>query len=209
MKRILIFIAAFILLNLAWMGFVRDPLPAIPSICAEISDEVRFDFSINTMDYSGLEFSLKDKVDGKGMFIEFKMNNAWETGRPGLVVNQINTASNFEKRMSPEKYLEDQKRPKKGGRDFSNFMKDNSGRSVSTFTFKQRLVEDENGKLFMRMSYEGSAMEMIQTLEIPRAITIPTHISRRFNSTGTLQFQPGVVAYDSKIKGFYIPVLVN
>jgi hypothetical protein len=209
MKKIGIFITAFILVNLAWMGFVREPLPSIPNICAEISEEVGFDFSVNTMDYSSLEFSLDDKVEGKGMYVEFKMNNAWKTGRPGLVVNKIKAESSFGKGMSPKKYLEDTKRPKKGGKDFSDFMKDSKGKSVSKYTFKQTLVEDENGKKFMRMSYDGSEMEMIQTLEIPRPITLPAHISRKFNPLGIIQFQRGVVAFDSKIKGFYIPVLIK
>lgn len=209
MKRTLIFITAFILINLGWMGFIRKPLPPIPNICAEISEEVGFDFSINTMDYAGLELSLNDKVEKKGMYVEFKMNNAWKTGRPGLVVNSIKAESSFNKGMSPKKYLEDKKRPKKGNKDFSDFMKDNKGKPVSTYTFKQTLVEDENGKTFMRMSYDGSEMEMIQTLEIPHPITLPAHISRKFNPTGILQFQRGVVTFDNKIKGFYIPVVIR
>lgn len=209
MKKIGFFIIAFILTNLGWMGFVREPLPSIPTICAEISDEVGFDFSINTMDYSGLEFSLDDKVDGKGMYVEFKMNNAWKTGRSGLVVNGIKTKSNFKKGVSPKKYLEDKKRPKKGGKDFSNFMKDKKGKSVSKYTFKQTLVEGENGKKFIRMTYNGSEMEMIQTLEIPHPITLPSHISRKFISKGIIQFQRGLVTFDHKVKGFYIPVLIR
>jgi len=209
MKTIMILITAFVLTNLGWMGFVREPLPPIPTICAEISEEVGFDFSINTMDYLGLEFSLDEKVEGKGMYVEFKMNNAWKTGRPGLVVNSIKTESRFDRGMSPKKYLEDKKRPKKGNKDFSDFMKDNKGKPVSTYTFKQTLVEGKNGKTFMRMSYDGSEMEMIQTLEILHPITLPAHISRKFNPRGIIQFQRGVVTFDSKTKGFYIPVLIR
>ena len=209
MKKIVILLSAFIITNLGWMGFIREPLPPIPNIRAEISDEVSFDFSINTMDYSGLELSLNDKVEGKGMYVDFKMNNAWKTGRPGLVVNNIKAESNSNKGMSPKKYLEDKNRPKNGNKDFGDFMKDTKGKPVSTYTFKQTLVEDENGKTFMRMTYDGSEMEMIQTLEIPRPITLPAHISRKFNPKGIIQFQPGVVTFDSKIKGFYIPVLIR
>jgi hypothetical protein len=209
MKKIGLFISALIIASLGWMGFVREPLPPIPAISAEISEEVGFDFSINTMDYSGLEFSLDDEVEGKGMYVEFKMNNAWKTGRPGLVVNGIKTTSSFDKGMSPKKYLEDKKRKNRGGKDFSDFMKDNNGRSVSTYTFMQTLVEGEDGKTYMRMSYDGTAMEMIQTLEIPRPITLPAHISRKFISEGIIQFQRGVVAFDNKIKGFYIPVVIR
>ncbi|WP_425635865.1 hypothetical protein ACPUEN_10640 [Algoriphagus yeomjeoni] len=209
MKKIGIFITAIILSSLGWMGFIREPLPPIPTITTEISEEVDFDFSINSIDYSGLELSLNDKVEGKGMYVEFKMNNAWETGRPGLVINGIKAESSFDKGMSPKKYLENKNRPKKGNKDFGDFMEDSKGKSVSTYKFKQTLVEDENGKTFMRMSYDGSEMEMIQTLEIPRPITLPAHISRKFSPNGIIQFQRGVVTFDNKIKGFYIPVLIR
>lgn len=65
MKKIVILLSAFIITNLGWMGFIREPLPPIPNIRAEISDEVSFDFSIYTMDYTGLELSLNDNVEGK------------------------------------------------------------------------------------------------------------------------------------------------
>jgi hypothetical protein len=209
MRKIGFFVTAFIVTNLVWMGFVRGPLPPIPTICSEISEEVGFDFSINAMDYSGLELSLDNKVGGKGMYVEFQMNNAWKTGRPGLVVSSIKAEQSFGRGMSPKKYLEDKKRPKKGDKDFSDFMKDKRGKSVSGYTFKQALVEDENGKIFMRMSYDGSDMEMIQTLEIPRPITLPAHISGKFIPRGIIQFQRGVVTFDNKIKGFYIPVVIR
>ena len=52
-------------------------------------------------------------------------------------------------------------------------------------------------------------MEMIQTLEIPRPVTLPAHISKQFIDKGIIQFQPGTVAFDGKIKGFYIPVTIR
>ena len=111
--------------------------------------------------------------------------------------------------MSPKSYLNDSNREKKGGKDFSDFMKDNKGKNVSTYSFVQTLVEDKKGETYLRMSYAGPAMDMIQTLEIPRPVTVPAHISRKFTSEGIIQFQPGTVAFDPKIKGFYIPVLIR
>ncbi|MEZ4993993.1 MAG: hypothetical protein R2824_26445 [Saprospiraceae bacterium] len=87
MKKLGVFLAVLLAVNLMWMGFVREPLPEIPEICAELSAEVQLDFSINTMDYTGIELGLDKKVGGKGMYVQFKMGNAWKTGRTGLVLN--------------------------------------------------------------------------------------------------------------------------
>ena len=86
---------AFIAGSLVWMGFVREPLPPIPEITGELSKEVKLNFSINTMDYSGVELALNEKVEGKGMYVQFKMANAWKTGRPGLVVSGIKATKGF------------------------------------------------------------------------------------------------------------------
>lgn len=117
--------------------------------------------------------------------------------------------SNLTNGMSPKAYLNDKQREAKGGKDFSDFMKDNRGSSVSTYTFENTLVEGTSGEYFLRMSYDGPAMEMLQTLEIRRPVTVPGHISRQFVSKGVIQFQPGTVAFDSKIRGFYIPVVIR
>lgn len=111
--------------------------------------------------------------------------------------------------MSPQNYLHDEKRKGNSGKDFSHFMKDRRGQSINTYAFRQALVEGRSGEILMRMSYNGPAMEMIQSLEIPRPVTRPAHISQLFTRNGIIQFQPGTVAFDSKIKGFYIPVAVR
>lgn len=209
MKKIGVILALFVAVNLMWMGFVREPLPASPEICAELSAEVQLDFSINAMDYTGIELGLDKKVGGKGMYVQFRMNNAWKTGRTGLVLSGINSSSGFKNGMSAQKYLDDEKRKGNSGKDFSNFMKDKGGKSISSYTFRQALVEERSGKVFMRMSYSGPATEMIQSLEIPRPVTVPAHISQQFTDKGNIQFQSGTVAFDSKIKGFYIPVEIR
>ena len=81
MKKVALALVGLVVVSLAWMAFVREPLPPVPVITSELSEEVTFDFDINTMDYTGLEFTLKNKVEGKGMFVQFKMANAWKTGR--------------------------------------------------------------------------------------------------------------------------------
>ena len=202
-------LVAIALANLAWMGFVREPLPPVPEICAQLSEEVDLDFSISSMNATGVELALTKKVEGKGMYVVFKMANAWKTGRPGLVVSGIRVDSGLQQGMAPQKYLDDPQRKAKQGKDFSDFMKDKRGNAVSRYSFQQALVEGAGGQTFLRMSYDGPAMEMIQTLEIPRPVTVPGHISRQFVDKGVIQFQPGTVAFDPSIQGFYIPVLIR
>lgn len=209
MKKVALLALALILISLAWMGFVREPLPLIPEISHPISEKVDMKFSINTMNYSGLELALNEKVGGKGMFVQFKMSNAWKTGRTGLVLTGIKNHSDFNIGMPPTAYLNDDKRKTKKEKDFSNFMKDSRGKAISTYTFAHTLVEDKSGKYYMQMSYQGSAMEMLQMLEIPRPVTVPAPVSRKFMPKGIIQFQPGNVAFDSKIKGFNIPVVIR
>lgn len=209
MKKAALIFAGLILLSLAWMAFVRQPLAPIPEICAPLSDEVEFDFSINTMDYSGLEFSLNKKIEGQGMYVQFKMANSWKTGRTGLVCSGIKPTSSFKGGMSPKDYLKDPKRAEKGDKDFSDFMKDSKGKPVSSYSFKQMLVEGKDGKTYMQITYDGVAMELIQTLEIARPITLPAHISRQFVPDGIVQFQSGTITMDKKINGFYIPVTIR
>lgn len=48
-----------------------------------------------------------------------------------------------------------------------------------------------------------------QTLEVPRPVTLPEHVSRLFVEKGIIQFKPGTVAFDSQSKGFYIPVEIR
>ncbi|MBR9920703.1 MAG: hypothetical protein GYB31_07665 [Bacteroidetes bacterium] len=209
MKKWLLFIILIIAGNLIWMGFVRKPLPPIPEICAEISPEIKHTFHIESMNNDGLEFALNQKVNGKGMYIQFKMANAWKSGRAGLVVNGIKGNSGFSGGKSPQEYLSQSDRPKPGGKDFGHFMRDNKGKSVSNYTFKHTLTEGTDGKTYMRMSYDGPDMPMLQMLEVPRPITVPGHISKQFVSNGVVQFQKGTYAFDKSINGFYIPVKVN
>lgn len=209
MKNLMLSFVALVLACLAWMGFVREPLPSIPVIRAEVSKDVNLDFSINSLDLSGVELALNNKIEGKGMYVQFQANNTWKTGRPGLIVKGIMTSPGLRSGKPPKEYLKENNGKGKTGKDFSDFMNDNRGNSIATYTFQHTLVEGDNGKTFMRMSYNGPVMDMIQTLDIERPITIPAHVSRQFLDKGIIQFQPGVVAFDSKIKGFYIPVVIR
>ena len=195
--------------SLAWMGFIREPLPPTPEIVDILSEEVPFHFSIHRMNYKSLELSLQEKIEGKGLYAKFTMANPWKTGRAGLVLNGVQATSNFRGGMSPKNYLEDEKRKSAKTKDFSDFMRDKKGKSVTSYSFKQTLLEGKSGAQFMLVSYAGSAMEMIQTLRIDRPVTLPAHISRKFVPKGIIQFQSGTVAFDRKSKGFHIPVKIR
>lgn len=209
MKYVGISLLAIVTGIICWMGMVRKPLPPVPDIVSKLSPEVPFDFSINSMDAKSVEFGLNNKIKGKGMFVQFSMANAFKTGRAGLVLNGINSRSTLTRGISPDKYLNDPERKSKKEKDFSDFMKDNRGRSVNSYQFMQTLVEGHGGNPFMLVAYNGPAMEMIQTLEIPRPITLPAHVSALFVDKGIIQFKPGTVTFDTKSKGFYIPVQIR
>lgn len=209
MKKIFLGVAVLVVISLMWMAFVRQPLNPVPEICGTLSEEVPLDFTISKINEDGIELAMANKVSGKEMFIHFNMVNTWKTGRTGLVVQGMNGSSTFKGGRSPQDYLKDEKRISKQEKDFSDFMKDHGGKSVSTYKFKQQLVEEGSGEMYMRMSYDGVSMEMLQILEIPRPITVPAHVSRLFVPEGIVQFQKGTVTFDQNINGFYIPVVIR
>ena len=209
MKRIGIFTLIFVVVNLAWMGFVREPLPEVPEMLTPISPPVNMKFAINTMSSSGVEMSMNNRSTGKGMFVQFKMSNAWKTGRTGLVVTGINSNSNFSRGMSPRAYVNSPTRKRQTAKDFTHFMKDKQGKTIGSYPINHRLVRAKGGQTYLQLTYKGSAMEMLQTLEVPQPITVPAHISRRFVPKGAIQFQRGTVRFDRRINGFNIPVKIR
>ena len=209
MRRILLFTILFLLANIAWMGFVREPLPPTPEIVEALSPKMPLRFAINKMDYSGVELMLDKRATGQPMFAKFQMSNAWKTGRSGLVLQGIGGASAMKQAMSPQKYVADPKRKAKKSKDFTAFMKDRGGRGITSYTLNHTLVKGKDGRQYMQMTYSGPPMEMIQMLQIPRPITVPGHLARKFVPKGTLQFQRGTVAFDKRINGFNVPVIVK
>ncbi|MEZ4886753.1 MAG: hypothetical protein R3E32_18640 [Chitinophagales bacterium] len=211
MKKVGFFIAGLILLSLSWIGFVREPLPPIPQIAADVSEEVALDFSINSMNKTGIELAMNEKVKGEGMYVQFRMADVFETGRLGLVLYGIKTTSDFKNGVSPKGYMKSEKPAavNKKGKDLTIFMKDKQGKDISNYSFSQKLVKGKDGQTYMQMTYNGPAVEMLQTLEVARPITLPAPISRKFLPKGIIQFMPGTVALDPKIKGFYIPVAIK
>ena len=209
MKKVTFSIFGLFLIGLIWMGFVREPLTPIPVIETKISEEVKLDFSINSMNTSGLEFALNGALKNQGMYLQFKMNNAWKTGRSGLVLTNMNSKSSFKNGMTPAIYKEQQQQKNSSDPDFRHFMKDKNGKSVNTYSFKQQLVVGKDAKKYLLIAYDGPEMAMIQTLKIPKALTLPDYISSQFVTEGSIQFQPGTFTFDKETNGFYIPIILN
>ena len=209
MKKILIATAALLISSVAWMAMIREPLPEIPEILRPVSDEVPFDFQITSMNYNSVEMGLQRKVGGKDLFVHFGMDNAFKTGRSGLVLKGLSGRPSLAGGMSAQKYLNDENRKKQNENDFSAFMKDRSGKNLTTYKFNQMLEEGRDGNTYMLIAYNGPTMNMIQTLDIQRPVTLPKHISQLFSDEGIIQFKRGKVAFDTQAKGFHIPVEIR
>ena len=66
----------------------------------------------------------------------------------------------------------------------------------------------EDGKLYMKMVYNGPSMPLIQSLKISRPMPVPEKLSRRFTKDGQVQLNAGTVYLDKNINGFWIPVSI-
>jgi hypothetical protein len=208
MKRGFLFFSFFLLSVLAWFGFNRAFLPAPPEIVRQVSAGVSFSFSINRMDLSEVELALNGASGESALFPHFSMSNEWTKGRPGLVLNAMGTTSRFGNRgKRPDDYLKEIGNG--SGKDFSAFMKDNSGKAVKSYTFRQALSEDKDGKMYMKMSYAGRPMPLIQSLTIKQSTAVPRPVSAKFTNKGQIYFLPGTVYLDRKINGFWIPVEIR
>lgn len=209
MKNILIAIAALLISSVAWMAMIREPLPEIPEIIRPLSEEVPFDFQITSMTASSVEMGLRQKVSGRDMFVKFSMSNAFKTGRPGLILNGLGGRKSLSGGMSAQKYLQEESKSTDKKKGFGDFMRDRRGRSVTTYKLNQMLEEGRDGKTYMLVAHNGPDMNLIQTLEIPRPVTLPKYISQKFTDKGIIQFRPGKVAFDNGAKGFHIPVEIR
>lgn len=207
MKKNLFIVSFLLLAVMTWFGFNWAFLPAPPEIARELSEEVSFSFSINKMDLSEVELALNNASGENAMFCHFSMSGEWGRGRPGLALNALGTSSRLGSRgKSPDAYLKERGN---SGKDFSDFMKDNSGKPVKSYTFRQTLSEGKDGKLYMKMAYAGKPMPLIQVLDIKKSLPVPPAISRKFTNEGQIYFLPGTVYLDRKINGFWIPVQVK
>jgi hypothetical protein len=115
------------------------------------------------------------------------------------------TEKSHAKGMKPSDYEKDEKRESRG-KDFGQFMKDKKGKPVQHYTFVQEVAEAKDGKTYLRMTYDGPDVPMLDILEVKSAITIPPKIAKRFDLDKGMQLETGKFAFDKSINGFWLPV---
>lgn len=196
---VLILLAACIL----WFGFNLLTLPAPPSICATLSDEVVLNFTIDKMNISEIEITSTD--GGQPVFIHFSRTNDWAKGKPGLAVTTMARKSTLGNGVAPDQFNRDNP----GNKDFGQFMKDSKGNDVRTYTFRHQIAEGDDGRTYMKMSYDGPKVPLIQLLRFPEDIQVPDHLVQQFEAGGKITFLKGTYHLDRKMNGFWIPVRIE
>lgn len=202
MKRVLATATILVVASLVWLGFNRAPLPPTPEISRIISKEVKLKFKMNKVDYTSVELALAEGKDD--MFVQFSVSDAWKGGRLGLVVDGMDTQSKA-KGMKPSDYEKQAKREAKA-KDFGQFMKDKKGKPVQHYTFIQEVAEGKDGKTYLKMTYDGPDVPMLDLLEVKNPVTVPNKIARRFGLEKGIQLEPGTAAFDKSINGFWLPI---
>lgn len=205
MRKVLATATVLVIVSLVWLGFNRAPLPPTPEISRVISKEVKLKFKMNKVDYTNVELALAEGKDD--LFVQFSVSDAWKGGRLGLVVDGMDTKSKA-KGMKPSDYEKQAKR-ESAGKDFGQFMKDKKGKPVQFYTFIQEIAEGKDGKMYLKMTYDGPDVPMLDLLEVKRSVTIPNKIAKRFGLEKGIQLEPGTVAFDKSINGFWLPIKVS
>jgi hypothetical protein len=202
MKKVLLTVAVLVVASLVWLGFHRAPLPPTPEIERTLGKEVKLKFKMNKVHYSNVELALAEGKDD--LFVQFGVSDAWKGGRIGLTVEGM-TGKSKAKGMKPSDYEKDEKRASKG-KDFGQFMKDKKGKPVQFYTFIQEVAEGKDGKMYLKMTYDGPDVPMLDLLEVKTPVTIPTNIAKRFGLDKGLQLEPGTASFDKSINGFWLPI---
>lgn len=213
MKTLFLSLFALLLTSAAWVNINKMALPASPSICMELSESVPLSFKINSLSPSNIELGLQGTNPAEQLFVRFKMSDTWKEGRLGVVMEAMKpvgmeskTPSAAAKGSKTSSKMTHQTQQKQ--RDLTVFTKDRRGKAVSQYTFVQTLVEGNDGKTYLKMTYEGPDVPMVEILEIHEPVNLPPYLSRKFlKSKQNLQFVPGQYGFDQKIQGFYLPVV--
>jgi hypothetical protein len=203
MKKYVVVSVVMLAISFVWIGANRAPLPELPEIDHLVGKEVKLRFKMNKFDQTKVELALAEKKDK--MFVKFSMSDAWKEGRLGLVVDGMSEKS-YGLPLSPSDYAKNEKRESQKGKDFGMFMKDKKGKPVEFYTFSQTVAEGKDGKQYLKMTYEGPDVPLIEMLEVKGPITVPPKIAKRFGLEKDIQIQPGKAAYDRSVNGFWLPV---
>jgi hypothetical protein len=85
-------------------------------------------------------------------------------------------------------------------------MKDEKGKAVQFYTFKQAVAEGKDGKMYLKMTYDGPQVPMLDILEVASPVAIPKKIAKRFDLDKDVKLLPGKASFDKSINGFWLPI---
>jgi hypothetical protein len=193
MKYRIFLLAAILMISISWLRNDHEVLPSPPSNYSIIGKTVQLKFKVNKKSMNGVEFALNQGQGPNNFFLHFDLSADWAKGNFGLILKDMSEKSMLKSSSGLEA-------------DIERFEKDNKGRKINYYQFDQTLVEDESGVFYMKMSYTGSSMPLIESLRIEKDLTLPRHISARFVNKSNLIFKAGTYGLDSEINGFWIPV---
>lgn len=182
-----------LVVSLSWMRNDLDTLPLPPENVTELSKTVSLKFKVSNIGSNGVELALNEGGGPNSFYVQFELAANWAKGDFGLVLNNMSEQSKL--------------KPASGQKaDIGRFEKDNNGKKVQFYQFDQTLVEGDDGVTYMKMSYAGTPMPMVQSLKVDRDLVLPRHISARFVNKNNLVFKAGQYRLDNSINGFWIPV---
>ncbi len=153
-------------------------------------------FKINKVSTDFLELSLNRGQGPQNLFVQFAFSSGWGRGKWGIVMKGIGERSKASGKSDDQKKVE-------------RFLKDNSGKPVNFYTLRHEIVEDSKGKTFMKMSWAGPPMPLLDELVVERNFDVPKSLCNRFGVKGGIQFQAGTCRMDKRINGFMIPVNIR
>jgi len=196
MRFNILFVSIALLILVSWMKLTGPVYPPPPDHYTPISKVVNLKFKIIASDMNSVEMALNEGGGPNNLFATFDLSENWSRGGFGLVLKNLSDRSSLSPRSG--------RKP-----DISRFEKDNNGRRVEFYSFSQELIQDANGNYFIKMSYVGPDMPLIESLRVDGNFQLPRNIAARFVNNGSIQFQAGNYGLDKSINGFWIPVQVS
>lgn len=174
----------------------EETYPSPPENYNVLASPVNFEFTVTNMKLGSVELGLKDGNNLHDLHCLFELSEDWVKGDFGLVLSDMSANSILPVGVGDEEP------------DISRFEMDNSGKEVKSYSFEQTLIEDDKEQKYIKMSYIGPSMPLIQSLKIKTNIQLPTGISAQFVDANIIEFQAGSYKLDPDINGFWIPVKV-
>lgn len=176
--------------------FEKESFPEPPENYTEMTGAINLEFKINRMDGISVEMSLSGADESNNLYFLYELSSDWVKGHFGLVLKDVSSSSILEENTGIFP-------------DISRFQKDNDGNEVKTYSFDNLLIEDDQGMNYLKLSYTGPAMPLIESLQVEKNLVLPVRVSDWFGIEQDIEFQAGKYGLDANINGFWIPVLLK